>query len=239
MTTITRPPTFVATISPQGSRQRSRATAFSLFELMTVMAIIAIMAVIVAPAVSNLGTATGLVTGGNSVTNLIGYARQVAVSQNTMTALVVLAKNDSPDDYRAITVLEYSTLGGWKPITGWQALPTGVVFDPNTANSTFLKNSPDPFPFLATARQKNPPIAYKSIDEKTMGPIKSPQGYAARIFLPSGNLQNAEDPAQLRLVEGFIQNGQVVRTRRNGAESANYYEIAIIGATGVTKVTRP
>ncbi len=224
---------------PPISAKARTCSGFTLLELIIVMVMIVIMTALVAPAVTSLGRSTGLVTGGNTVTNLIGYARQVAVGKNTMTALVVLARQGVEADYRAITVLEYNPIGGWTQITEWKTLPTGIIFDPNSQNSTFLENFPDPFPFLAMASQTNPPVTFKSADGKTLEKIKNPDGYAARIFLPTGGLRNPEDPAQLRLIEGFLQNGQIVRTRRHGADSSNFYEIAIIGATGATKVTRP
>ena len=44
----------------------------------------------------------------------------------------------------------------------------------------------------------------------------------------------------IRVIEGFAQGGAVVRTHPGaGGTAANYYEIAIIGATGTTKVSRP
>jgi competence protein ComGC len=219
-------------------KKRRHSSAFTLLEMIVVMAAIVIMTTLVVPAVTSLGRSTGMTTGGNLVTNLVSYARQMAVAKNTMTALVVLARQDSPDDFGAITVLEYDPTAGWNQITEWKKLPTGIVFDPNTTDSTFLDRTPS-FPFLATTNQNNPPVNYKSVDGSRMEPVRDPAGYGARIFLPSGGLQNPEDPARLRLVEGYIQGGQVVRTRRAGTTSANFYDVSIIGATGVTKVSRP
>ena len=61
-----------------------------------------------------------------------------------------------------------------------------------------------------------------------------------RIFLSNGALQNPEKPAQLRLVEGFYENRRVTYTRPDGqGKPANYYDVAILGLTGTTKMSRP
>ena len=108
--------------------------------------------------------------------------------------------------------------------------------DTDRADSTFLDHSPA-FPQPQASGQaapKSPPVFYHQEQ------VKDGDGYAARIFLPSGGLRNSQDPAQLRLVEGFVQSGQLVRTHRDsGGKSSNYYDLTIIGATGITKVSRP
>ena len=214
-----------------------RARAFSLVELIAAIAVIAIVTGFVVPAVSGMGRSTSLVTGGNMVTNLANFARQTALSKNTMTALVVLGNQGTPEDYRTLAVLEYVAGGaGWSPVTGWQTLPDGIAVDTERADSTILDHSPV-FPQPQTAGlavPKNPPVFYRQQQ------VRDGDGYAARIFLPRGALQNSQDPAQIRLVEGFVQAGQVVRTRRDGSgKSANFFDVTIIGATGIAKVSRP
>lgn len=211
--------------------------AFSLVELLAVIAVIVIVSGFVVPAVTGIGRSTALVNGGNMATNLANLARQTALSKNTMTALVVLGNQGTTEDYRALTVLEYVTGGGgWAPVTAWQTLPDGIVVDTDKADSTFLDHSPS-FPQPQASGQtvqKNPPVFYR--DQQ----VKDGDGYAARIFLPSGGLQNSQDPAQLRVIEGFLQNGRLVRTKPDSAgKSANFYDLTIIGATGVAKVSRP
>jgi hypothetical protein len=44
----------------------------------------------------------------------------------------------------------------------------------------------------------------------------------------------------LRLVEGYLQGNQVIHTRHDATGKAlNYYDIAIVGLTGTTKISRP
>ena len=208
----------------------------SLVELLSVMAVLVIVMGFIVPAVTGMARATALVSGGNMVTNLASLARQTAVSKNTMSALVLLGNQGTPEDYRAWTVLEYAAGGGgWLPVTGWQKMPDGIVVDfADATNCTFCEAQPTPFPFLTgpPARQ-NPPVDY-------FGKQVGPTAYAVRIYLPNGGLQNPEKPAQIRVIEGYAQGGQIVRTHPGTAGlAANYYDVAIIGASGVTKVSRP
>jgi hypothetical protein len=97
---------------------------------------------------------------------------------------------------------------------------------------TFVKNSPKTFPLLSRSPvQENPPLVIGGAKVKS---------FAVRIFLPTGSLMNAEEPAHLRLVEGHLNGLNTAYTHPGeGGKPANYYDIALIGATGVAKVSRP
>ncbi len=210
--------------------------AFSLMELITVVAIISIVATLVISSVNGFGRSAALTTSGNRVVNLATLARQTAVSKNTMTALVLLANQGTDHDYRAFTVMVYDRNAGWSQVGEWELLPDGIVVDRNDLTvCSILDNSPQPFPFLnRDPQQTNPPVFYKGQQ------LKNPDGYAARIFLPTGALQNPEKSAQIRVVEGFPNGSKVAYTHGNGAGGpANYYDIAIIGLSGITKISRP
>ncbi len=213
--------------------------AFSLSELIVVMAVVVILTALVIPAVSNFGRSTNLVTGGNMVMNLAAYARQIAITKGTLTALVLLGAQGTADDYRAFTVLEYHPVTGWSQATEWKKLPVGIVVDrsgetdkKDIENGTFLKDSPTSF-LAATAQPQPlvPPVRYEGVQVKK---------FAGRIFTASGALLNPGAPAQFRLVEGFIQNGQTIYTRPAVKNTpANHYSIALLGATGLARVDRP
>ncbi len=210
--------------------------AFSLVEMLAALAIVSTLVAVAVPAVSSYGRSTALAAGGNMVANLAALARQTAIARNSMAALVLLGAQGTEEDFRAFTVAEYRPGQGWSQITDWKTLPTGIVVDPSPPlASTFLLNSPRPFPFLSgPPQQSNPPLVYQGRD------VLDVPGYAARIFLPGGGLLNPQHPAQIRIVEGVLNHGLVTHTRRGaGGQPANYYDLTILGATGITKVFRP
>ncbi len=211
------------------------ARAFTLVEMLAVTLIISTLLALIVPVLNSFSRTNSLVGGGDMVTNMIALARQTATSKNTMTALVLLGKQGSADaDYRAFTVLQYNVAQQtWVQNTPWALLPTGIIVDcSDTTNCTFLQNSPTAFPDLASG-QTTPPVLYQQ---------KNVTSFAARIFLPNGGLSNAQYPAQIRLVEGsLLQGTQITYTHPVPSTSApaNYYDIAVLGATGQTKVGRP
>ncbi len=210
-------------------------TGFSLVELLAVIAIIGIVMGIALPALSTVGRGSSLTMAGSAVTNLAGLARQHAMSRNTLTALVLLANQGTDSDYRAFAVVEYKPGTGWSQIGKWETLPVGICVDAGaTEECSFLLRSPNPFPFLTGTKQDNPPVLFQGM------PIRNPEGYAARIFTPGGGLQNATAPAQIRLVEGDTAGGVMRYSHRNSmGKPANFFDIAIVGATGATKISRP
>jgi hypothetical protein len=141
-----------------------------------------------------------------------------------MTALV-MTDQGATGDYRAVALLEYNAEDAapqWKLITKWENLPAGVLVD---AASSFLSTAGGALPFVA------PVLNYRG------NPVSN---YASRVFLPKGGLSTPADPAQIKLVEGIVQGGSVTYTRpAPGGGAANFYTIAIVGATGRTKIVRP
>lgn len=205
--------------------------AFTLIELLMVVAIVATLLGLMLPAALGIASSSRLTNAGNQVHNLASLARQRAATNNTLTALILLGAQGATDDYRAFAVAEFQSGRGWVPVTGWEPLPEGIIVAAsNLTECTFLLNSPNPFPFHSSP---NLPLLHQ--DRPVSG-----SAYAARIFLPSGRLLDSETPSQLRLVEGFLQNGAVIyRQTDDAGQPANYYDITILGATGMTKTSRP
>lgn len=227
-------------------------SAFSLLELLAVIAVLGILMAFLVPAVGNFGRSTALVSAGNRVANLAGFARQTAITKSTMAALVLLCAKeggtdaDNDPDYRSFAVLEYSDDRGWSLLTAWETLPVGIIVDHPASGlaagdlvkvpgASFFTYSPVKFPFIDGARngltQENPPVRFHG---------RKITRFATRIFMPGGGLKNPDEPAQLRLVEGFLQDGRTIYTKPDGKNgSANFYDLALIGATGITKISRP
>jgi len=150
-----------------------------------------------------------------------------------MTAVILVTRTGQEGDGRAFTIAECPPGGPWVQIREWEMLPDGIVVDLNAGqdNASFLSHSPQPFPF--NNGQAAAPVTYN-------GSSLGNGTFAARIFLPGGGLLNPNDAAVLQVVQGTVDGGQVNYNRRNPAGGpANYYRVALLGATGKTKVERP
>lgn len=219
--------------APAGAQGLRAAAAFTLVEMLAVIGVLAILVVAAGPAMLGGVRGSPLLQAGNQVTALAASARQAAVTKQSMSALVLLTAAGTEQDYRAFTLMEFQEPSGWVQTQGWQELPPGVLVDPTTTQSTFLVNGPASFPGLRTG-QTQPPLKHLGRD------LTPGSQYVARIFVPSGGLRNAQDPAQIRLVEGQLE-GTKVRYSRPGshAGTADFIDVAIIGVTGTTKTSRP
>jgi prepilin-type N-terminal cleavage/methylation domain-containing protein len=200
--------------------------AFTLIELLTVIAIMALLASMVAPAFNNFGKSSQLSADGNKVVNLVNLAGQNSISKNAMTALVAIAPGSGAGTaYKAFTLLEFMPESSdWKQITGWETLKDGVVIDP--ASFTFTEYpGVKPQPDL-------PAIRYGG---------KTISSYKYLIFLPNRSLlQNTS--AQLKLVEGvFAANASAPTYTRKASDGTpeNYYNVTVLGTTGIPKIDRP
>ena len=184
------------------------------------------------------GGAAAVAVGGNRLVGLANQARQNSMTKNVLTALVLVTNQATPSegDYRAAALLEYDAADAspsWKQISRWEILPTGVVIDPDTANSTFLSGNNN--------NSNNSP-ATAPLPTKLPGKFRGADiaSYAARVFLPNGGLYNPSTSATIQLVEGFVNGGNVKLTHcASGGSAADYYNIAIVGVTGRSKIERP
>lgn len=236
-------------LNVRGSRQQC---AFTLTELLVVMVIIVAMAALIGPAVNSFGRANALTGAGNTVVNMASLARQQAIAKNTMTALVLLGRQDTDSDFRAITVAEFqinqdpvetgtAVAGFWKQVTKWEFFPPGVVADfDDLESSTFIKHSPQLLPFTSSGQE---PLAFRG---KGLSTRHGTPAYSFRVFLPSGSLQNPGFKSTLRLVEGFREGDKLIYTRQGEKKSgddrqmaANFYDVTLVGTTGLARVTRP
>ena len=216
---------------------RKSSTAFTLIEMLAVVGILSIVLALAVPAFQNLGQASALSSAGNTTANLVSAARQNSVSRNVLTALVVLTGTGTEADLRTLGLFERGVSSPWQQVGTWETLPTGIVVDPvDRVNCSFIEYSP----VRPTLTDLDGSAAVRFAGE----PVES-SALAYRVFLPTGSLSNAERPAQLRLVEGTIEGPPAARTIRYARRSnsskgpSNFYDVAIIGATGAPKINRP
>ena len=206
---------------------------FTLIEVIVAMAIIMIGIGFAVPAFQSIGRGTALSAAGNTVATLAASARQNSTSRNVLTAMIVLTGTGTEADCRTVGLYEYGTGGYWQQIGKWETLPVGIVIDgQDWVNCSFMENSPD-LPRLLDGSGESA-VRYHGV------PVP-PTAFATRIFVPSGALSNPDKPAQLRLVEGFVDGNSIRYTHRStsGPGPANYFDLAIVGTTGATKISRP
>ena len=210
----------------------SRPNGFTMIELMTVLALLMCLSTFTVISLRGTGGAAALTVGGNRIVGLVSQARQNSMTRNVMTALVLVTGQASPSqgDYRAAALLEYNAAEAspaWKQISQWEILPAGVVID---ADSTFLSGNTNvspaqaPLPTTLPAKFRGAAIA----------------NYAARVFLPNGGLYNPATSSKIQLVEGAVNGNSVTLTHCvTGGSAADFYNIAIVGITGRSKIERP
>jgi prepilin-type N-terminal cleavage/methylation domain-containing protein len=214
--------------------EQNRPAGFTLIELMVVIGIMAIALGLAAPAFQSIGRGTALTSAGNVLTSMVSSARQNSASRNVLTAMIVITGTGTEADYRTVGLYEYGAEGYWQQFGRWETLPTGIVVDAqDVVNCSFLENSP-------TLPRLRDPEGNSSI--RYLGTPIPKESFAARIFVPTGALSNPDKSAQLRLVEGFVTGPNTIAFshRKAGANGpANFFDLAIVGATGATKASRP
>jgi prepilin-type N-terminal cleavage/methylation domain-containing protein len=190
--------------------------AFTLLELLVVIAIIIVVLAFTVPAVTGLSKSSNLNSAGRIVANLLTVARSEAINTRSLIRFEIATTwpSDPSNAYRKVVVVKHdATTGTDSPLTNWQTLPTGVVFQDPSA--------------LAGAQQQTPNL--------TVGSQSITTYYVE--FQPTGalNIDPSKSPVTFRLVPGFIDG-----TNGPKATSANnWFDISVDSMVGRVAITRP
>lgn len=183
---------------------------FTLAELLVVIAIIGLVFAILVPSLTGIGGETRLDGAANAVHAAARLARQHAMTHNQPTYLVFNEGQVDPAlDYRAFAVFTINvhtnrvTQDAGLFLTGWEQLPTGIVFD----NLTHEQNSENVF--YPTGASWN-----GAIDKYNELRIKG-DDYIVLGFKPTGETGCADH--WIFLAEGFYDaDGQLIHSSRQG-----------------------
>ena len=242
-------------------RARPEFAGFTLVELLVVMALMVIMVGLVAPAVNNIGQANSLSGGGRLVGNLLTIARSEAINQRTRVQLRIVTKLQSGTDdlsvhYRKMSLWKLAqsgASGSYVPISKWETLPDGVLFEPSlnpltkSAPSYVFASGTSTFGtyFLNTNTLNNPNPSSGSTPV-TIG--AGNYNYVWIEFSPTGGTTMPIPPStvSLLLVEGIMPSTAATTPTytskgkvSGSAAITNWLQVSINCLTGTTKIKRP
>lgn len=204
---------------PSGKR-----TAFTLIELLVVVAAIVLLLSLMVPAVTGLTKSSNLNSGARIVTNLLAIARSEAINRRALVRFEIATDwpNDPTAAYRKATIVQHDAASGTDTqLTGWETLPSGVVFQPNDP-------SPGSGSYFFSLKQTQAPALIIAGAKVTSLYIE---------FLPTGavNIPVANSPMRLRVVPGYPSSTTSVTT----TSSTNWYDVSADAIVGRIKTSRP
>jgi uncharacterized protein (TIGR02596 family) len=193
----------------------SRASAFSLIELMIVIALLGLLTVLAVPALNSVMRGSNINLAGQTITDQLALARQDAVTRN-----------------RDVQVRFYRMTNGSTP--GWRAVqlwridqgPTG----PTTNAIGRLVQIPEGI-IIATNNSLSPLITTPSFTGTTNLPGYGPTPYAGFRFRANGSLESTVTAAR-----GYLTLAPASDTNET---PVNYFTIQLNPLTGKTLIFRP
>jgi prepilin-type N-terminal cleavage/methylation domain-containing protein len=207
-------------LQPLDSPNSSSRSGFSLVELLVTVSVLLVLMSATMPAFLNSRKASELTQAGNQLADAANLARETALTRNTITALVVVARPTTSTARQALLVVSYDAADEqWKPIGSWMRLPIAAyVADmggTQAAQGTVKANT------IA-------PLALK-LDGRTLSNTE----YSAILFYPDGRMENGTD--QTRLLSTRFA------TDSAGSPSEalqNYYDVVVNASTSTLRVVR-
>jgi prepilin-type N-terminal cleavage/methylation domain-containing protein len=231
---------------------RRRTHGFTLIELLAVLVIASVLIGLTIPAVTKLMSSSGVSAASREVANMLGLARQVAVTQRTYARVVFpYSQTGSHPEmwYRAYAVMtnrdnSASPATPWVYATKWEYLPVGAVFldvahsptptpkgalDDTTSLNDSLSISPGPLPFPDSRAGDVGQLAYIEFGPTGAGTAVPP---------------NSATPSILAITEGFTTVASGIATptptasKTNNTYLANLTTISVDTLVGRIQVTR-
>ena len=199
---------------------RSANRAFSLVELMVTVCILMVLMSASVPALLSSRRASELNSAGNLVADGVTTARQIALSKNTITTLIITTK-PTTSVRQGMLLMEYdATTEQWKPIGNWIRLPISAsVVDMGGA-------------LRAAGNDKADKIATLSL--KFDGRTLPSSDYSALIFYPDGRMENGTSQTR-QLSTRYVTDDATSSSRA----LPNFYDVVVNSSTSVFRIDRP
>lgn len=207
-------------------------SAFSLTELLAVMAVGSILTALAMPALRGV-TAASISTGVQKTNDLLGQARSEAIVRQLPCRMAIVTNwpSNPKANYRAASLWRANegNLTQWNPISEWNYLPEGSVFDPHQPENAPTYHSETPlFLFQAANNEFTTEVHGETV---TMRFIEFIPNGSARV--PGGNGENL----WIRIAEGISSAGTTVA--RSGEAGTNFADVVADGLIGRIKIYRP
>lgn len=212
--------------------KNSRPQAFSLVELLVVVAVLSLLGVftvINAPALLATG---GLRSGSQLVSDSLALARNLAITKNWATFVVIRSSGDQSWQRLAVFALNPSS-GQWNLALPWKSMPSGAWIDQNYDPSTEAWSNLPTDISKAHAKVTAPSQTIRDVNQSlTFG-----TDYLCIGFLPNGALL-ADKSLALRIVRG-IRTGQSFIVIGGNTTPTDWVKLIVEKNTGRTKELRP
>jgi prepilin-type N-terminal cleavage/methylation domain-containing protein len=223
--------------------RRPRTKGFTLIEMLTVIVIVGIVLGITIPAVTNLMKSGGLNAASREVSNTLGLARQLAITQRTY-ARVVFPYSATPVAQRDMWYRTYAVMtnrvntaaANWRYASKWEYLPIGVTFwDFVPAVGQPASGALDD---VGVSLNDQPGLPFPDAKPGNIGRLAyiefGPTGAATPVPPASTT------PSILTLTEGFVSSGKPTPTSKNTSGGLlNVGTITVNSLVGRIQVTRP
>jgi len=202
-------------------KQRKRARAFTLLELLVVMGIIVLLLAGLVPAVTSLSKSNGRKAAIASLLGGIEQARAEAIKSGQATYVVfptfASGAQSTLDryNYRSYAIFEddAASPGNVKQLSGWKSFPTGVAL--RAAGTAALSNLADPGALT-------PPAAFSFAPDASAAPLKCFK------FNSNGEIQAPAANVLLGVFEGYVANGGEVATTKDGSGNPSAVEYLMV-----------
>lgn len=236
--------------SPLGTSLAQRARtwtkrAFSMVELMAVMAVISVVSGFAVVGVNNGTGPANLDTASRKVAQYMQLARSEAITRHTVVRFMVAREWSAKED----ATLRRFSLWAWNPevevftpITPWEELPVGLIFEPELPS---YANASDYAAADPSSVRVDYVLDHKFAERASFVAVDGQGEISTRFieFLPSGNARipgAGTRRAAFVLTQGFLTpQGDLHYQPRTQTGPANWAQVNLDLLTGNARIYRP